>query len=81
MRQKVPRVIHHVDRGLAILNPDMHVQPKYQVGPSHELQILNNILIALIGMNLLRPPIGERMRRHRSQPQPVFFRQPDHVAA
>src|SRR5258708_35373294 len=71
MPQKVPRVIHHVDRGFTILNPDVYVQPKDQICPLHELQILNNILIALVRMKLQGPPIVERMRCHRSQPQSV----------
>ena len=73
-------MIHHVDRRLAILNSDVHVQPENQIGPRHQLHILNNILVALVGMNLLRPPVRKRMRRRRRQPQPILFGQPHHVA-
>jgi hypothetical protein len=80
MRQKIARMIHHVDRRLAIFNPNVHVQPKNQVGPGDQLQILNNILVARVGMNLLGTPVRERMRRHRRDPQPVFPSQSDNAS-
>ena len=81
VRQKIARVIHHVDRRLAILDSDVHVQAENQIGARHQLHVLDNILVALVGMNLLRAPVGKRMRRRRRQPQPILLRQPDHVAA
>ena len=66
-------MIHHVDRRLAIFDSNVHVQPEYQIGPRHQLQILNYILVALVGMNRLLSPISKRMRCRRRQPKPIFF--------
>ena len=55
-------MIHHVDRSLAILHPDMHMQSKNQIGSSHQLHVFDDIFVTLAGRNLLRPPIGEWMR-------------------
>ena len=80
MREKIARVIHHVDRGLAILNPDVYVQPENQIGARHQLQVFDNILVALVGMNLLGAPVRKRMRRHCGQPQVILPGEPHHVA-
>ncbi len=74
-------MIHQVDQRLAILDAHMHVQPENQVGARHQLHVLHNILVALARSNFLHAPVGKRMRRRRSQPQPVLPRQPDHVPA
>ena len=61
-------MIHHVDRGLAIFNADVHVQAENQVGPRHQLQVFDNVFVAFVGMNLLHPPVAKGMRRRRRQP-------------
>ena len=81
MRQEVARMIHHVNRGLAIFDPDVNMQAKDQVGARHQLHILNDVLVSLVGMNLLRAPIGKWMRRHRRQLQAIFPRQADNISA
>src|ERR1700683_1158418 len=80
VRQKIPRMIHHVDRGLAILNPNVHVQPENEVRPRHQLHVFDNILITRVGMNLLYLPVRKRMRRHRRQPQPILLGKLDNIA-
>ncbi len=81
MRQKIPRMIHHVDRRLAVLDSNMHVQAKNQIRPRHQLHVFDNILVPVVRINFLDPPVRKRMRRHRSQPQPVLPGQPDNIAA
>ena len=81
MRQKIPRMIHQLDRNLSVLDPDVHVQSKNKVCARHQLHIFHNVLVALIRINFLGPPVGKRMRRGRGQPQSIFFRQSNHVAA
>ena len=73
-------MIHHVDRRLAILNPDMYVQTENQIRPRHQLHVFDNILVPIVGMNLLHPPVRKRMRRHRCQPQPILLCQPQNIA-
>ncbi len=58
----------------------MHVQPENQIRPRHQLHILNNVLVPVVGINFLHPPIGKRMCRHRRQPQPVLLSQPHNIA-
>ena len=68
-------------RRLAILDADMHMQAKNEVRPRHQLQVLDDLGVAGIGIDLLRPPVGEGMRGTSHQTQAVFFRQANHVAA
>ena len=49
VRQKIAGVIHQLDRGLAVFNANVHVQPEDQVGPRHQLQVFDNVLVALVG--------------------------------
>ena len=43
MRQKIARLIHDVDRGLAVRNPDVDVQPEDQIGPGEQLHVLDDL--------------------------------------
>ena len=70
MRHEIARVIHQVDRRLAILHAHMYVQTKNQIRSRHQLQIFDNILVALVRINFLRSPIGKWMRSRRRQSQP-----------
>ena len=60
-------MIHHVDRGLAIFDADVHVQAEDQIGAGHQLQVLHDVFVALVGMNFLSAPVREGMRRDRRQ--------------
>ena len=81
VRQEIARVIHHVDRRLAILDADVHVQAENQVRARHQLHVFDDLVVALVGIDVLRAPVGKRMRRAGGQPQAVLLRQLDHVAA
>ena len=81
VRQKIARVVHQLDRGLAVFHADVHVQAEDQVGPRHQLQVFDDVLVAVVSVDLLHPPVGKRMGRGRSQPQAVLLGQRDHVAA
>src|ERR1017187_8657418 len=81
VRQKIPQRIHDVDGGVAVLNADMHVQPKHQVGAGDELHVLDHLAIALVGINLLRLPIGKRMRACSAEQQAVCVGQRYHFAS
>ena len=52
-----------------------------QVGPRHQLQVFNNVLVADVLRDFLYPPVGKRMSRRRSQPQAIFAGQGNHVPA
>ena len=52
-----------------------------QIGARHQLHVFDNIFIAVVGINFLHAPIGERMRGGGGEAQSVFARQADHVAA
>ena len=69
-------MIHHVDRGFAILDPDVHVQPENQVRARDQLHVFDDNFVACVGMNFLRAPVGKRMGRDRCHAQPVFVGQP-----
>ena len=81
VRQKIAGVIHQLDRGLAVFHADVHVQAENQVGPRHQLQVFDNVLVTDVLGNLLHPPVGKRMSRRRSQPQAILPGQGNHVAA
>ncbi len=81
VRQKVPHRIHDANRRLAVLNAYVHMQAKDQVGARHQLQVLHHLVVARVGINLLRPPVCKRMRCAGHQHQPMFFGQLDHLAA
>src|SRR5205823_4596223 len=72
MRQEITRMIHHVDSGLAILYPDVHVQAENQVSARHQLHVLNNVLVAIAGSDFLGAPISKGMGGRRNQTQSIF---------
>ena len=71
VRQKIPQRVHDVDGGIAVLDPDMHVQSEHQVGASDELHVLDDLAIPLVRVNLLRLPIREGMSAGSAQQQAV----------
>ena len=66
-------MVHHVDRSLAVLDADVDVQAEDQVGARDHLHVLDDLLVALVGMDLLRAPVGERMRAAGGEPQAVLL--------
>lgn len=80
MRQKIAGVVHQVDRGLAVLDPDVHVQAEDQIGARDELHVFHNVFVALVGVDFLDAPIPERMSGPGREAQPVLAGQAHHVA-
>ena len=73
-------MIHQVNGSLAVFHPDVHVQPENQVRPRYQLHVFHNVLVALVGRNLLHAPVRKGMGCRRAQAQPIFPCQCDHVA-
>jgi hypothetical protein len=62
VRQKIARLIHHVDGNVAIWNADVNMQSENQVRPGQQLHVLYNLLITLAFSDELVAPMRERMR-------------------
>jgi len=70
-----------VDRGLTVFHADVHVQSEDQVGACDQLQIFDDGLVTLVGINLLGTPVGEGVGRACAQPQSMLLGQRNHVVA
>jgi hypothetical protein len=81
VRQEVSHLVHQVDGGLLVFDADVHVKAEDQVGARHQLHVLDDLEVALIGIDVLRPPIGERMRGAGAEQQAVLLGQLHHRAA
>src|SRR5947207_10868665 len=62
VREKIARLIHDVNRALAIRNADMHVQSEDEIGACELLHVLDDLLIAFALSNELVAPVRKRMR-------------------
>ena len=80
MRQEVPELIHQVNQRLAVLDADVHVQAEDQVGARDDLHVLDDLPVALVGIDVLVAPVGERMRRAGDETQAVLLGERDHAA-
>ena len=60
--KKISRLIHDLDRGLALGNPDVDVQPKNEIGPGQQPHVLDDRFIALAFGDELIVPMRKRMR-------------------
>ena len=58
-------MIHQLNGSFAVLDPNVYVQPKDEVGAGHQLQILNDVFVAIILGDFLRAPVGEWMSCRR----------------
>ena len=81
MRDEITRVIHHVNRGLAVLDADVHVQSEDEIGARHQLHVFDDILVAIVGIDLLHAPVGKGMRGGGGEAQAILASQANHVAA
>ena len=59
--QKVAHRVHDADGGLAVFDADVDVEAEDEVGAGDELQILDDLVIARVGIDLLGAPVGEGM--------------------
>ena len=80
MRQEVAQLIHQVNQHLAVLDADVHVQAEDQVRARDDLHVLDDLAVALVGVDVLHAPVGERMRRAGDEAQAVLFGERDHPA-
>ena len=80
MRQEVTHLIHQMNRRFAVLDADVHVQAENQVRARDELHVFDDLQIALVRIDVLHAPVGERMRGAGRQQQAVLAREPNHLA-
>src|SRR6266542_613246 len=66
VREKIARLIHHVNGALPIRNADMHMQSEDEIGARELLHVLDDLLISLALSNELIAPVRKRMRARRS---------------
>ncbi len=81
MGQKVTHRVHDADGGFAVFDADVDVQAEDEVGAGDELQVLDYLVIARVGINLLRAPVGEGMGGAGDQLEAVLAGELDHLAA
>ena len=81
MRQEVPQLIHQVNQRLAVLDADVDVQAEDQVGARDDLHVLDDLQVALVGVDVLHAPVGERMRGAGDELQAVLLGERDHLPA
>ncbi len=60
--------------------PDVNVQAEDEVGARDELEVLDHLVIARIGIDFLGTPVGERVRGAGDELEFVFARELDHFA-
>ena len=61
VRQEVARLVHDVDRQLAVLDADVDVEAEDQVGARDLLQVLDDVVVAPFVGDQLVLPVGERV--------------------
>ena len=80
VRQKVAHLVHQVNGRFAVLDADVHVQAEDQVRARHQLHVLDDLQVALVGINVLHAPVGERVRRAGAEQQAVLAGELHHGA-
>ena len=58
----------------------MHVQAEDQVRARHQLHVLDDLQVALVGIDVLLAPVGERMRGAGAEQQAVLLGELHHRA-
>ena len=81
VRQKVAHRIHDADGGFAVFDADVDVEAEDEVGAGDELEIFDDLVVARVGINLLRAPVGEGVRGAGDEFEMVLAGQLDHFAA
>ena len=81
VRQEIAHRVHDADRCFAVFDADVHVEAEDEVGARDELEIFDHLVIARIGIDLLRAPVGEGMRGAGDEFEIVFAGELDHLAA
>jgi hypothetical protein len=71
VRQEIGGLVHQVDPGVVVLDPDMHVHPGNQQPPRHPGEVvLQHVVAFLVGM-VLGLPVGRGMAGHGQRGEPV----------
>ena len=81
MGQEVAHLVHQVDGDLPVFDADVHVEAEDQVGARHQLHVFDDLEVALIRINVLRAPVGKRVRGAGTQQQAVLAGELHHGAA
>jgi hypothetical protein len=81
MGQEITRLVHDMDRHLAICDPDMDVQPKDEVGARNLLHIFDDFLVALPFGDELIVPMRKGMRAGGGNFHPAPRRQTRQMTA
>ena len=81
MWNKIAGVIHHVNRSLAVYDADVHVETEDEIRTRHQLHVLDDIFVAIVGINLLHSPVGEGVGGGSSDTKAVFAAEADDFAA
>src|SRR5580658_7331277 len=69
-----------MDARLAILHSNVHVQAENQIAASYGFHILDDGVVAFVGIDLLLTPVGEWMGAGSGDPQAILARQADDAA-
>ena len=59
--QEVAHRVHDADGGFAVFDADVDVEAEDEVGAGDELQVLDHLVIARVGIDLLGAPVGKGM--------------------
>src|SRR5438094_6230712 len=72
MRQKIARLVHHVDSHFAIGYAHVHVQSKNEIRAGEQLHVLNDLLVTLALGDVLVPPVRKRVGANRRDFEPAL---------
>ena len=61
--------------------PTCTCKPKIEIRARDRLHVLDDLQVALVGVDVLDAPVGERMRRAGGEQQAVLFGEPDRLPA
>ena len=81
MGEEVAERVHDADRGFLVFDSHMAMEAEDEVGAGCKLKILNDFVVALVGVDLLHAPVREGVGGAGDEAEAVFFRETDHVAA
>jgi hypothetical protein len=81
MRKEVARRIHDVYGRFGVFDADMDVQAEDEIGARHHLQVFDDGPVALIRVDLLFAPVGERVGSGGRQAQAILMGQLHHLMA
>ena len=81
VRQEVAGLVHDLDRQLAVLDADVDVQAEDEVRAREQLQVLDDLVVALVGIDLLVGQSENGCVPAGDDAQAVLLGEPDDLAA